>query len=164
MTLFDYEATDAHGRAHPLAAYRGHPLLIVNVASGCGFTPQMRGLEALHQRFASRGLVILAFPSDDFHQERLRDEDLLTCPAYRVSFPVLGLTHVRGPDCHPIFTALTKLNGGFLGAGVRWNFEKFLVDARGEPVARWRSITSPTAGRITRAIEDVLTPGPGHAT
>ena len=156
MSLCDERAVDALGNPHPLDQYRGKVLFIANVASGCGFTPQTKGLEELHQLYAARGLVVLAFPSDDFHQEKLRGSELTACPAYQVSFPILGVTHVKGPSRDPIFTALTRIGGGLLGSGVLWNFEKFLVDRAGAGVARWRSPTAPTSGRVRRAIEREL--------
>ena len=158
MTIFDETVTDVAGVPRSLAEYRGRALFIVNVASGCGFAPQMKALEELQQTYGPRGLTVLAFPSDDFHQESGRGRDLVTnaCARHPITFPILGLTHVRGAQIHPLFKQLTARGGGVLGSRILWNFEKFLVGRDGGVVDRWRSPTSPTSARVRRVIERAL--------
>lgn len=147
------------GRDTTLEAYRGHVLLIVNVASRCGFTSQYRGLEALYQRHRDRGFVVLGFPCNQFgRQEPGSDQEIAAfCSvAYNVTFPMFSRIDVNGPAAHPLYRALTKARRGLLGrAAVAWNFTKFLVDRRGHVVARYGSRESPESiePEIVRVLE-----------
>lgn len=141
-----------------LAPYHGQALLIVNVASRCGFTPQYEALEALHKKYSGRGLSVLGFPSNDFlHQEPGSESEIMEFCRVRfgVSFPLFAKVHVRGPEQAPLFAWLTRRDGPCPGR-VLWNFEKFLVGRDGRLVARFRSLTRPDSRRVTDAIEREL--------
>lgn len=166
MTIYDYAVTDADGATTSLEGYSGHVVLVVNVASECGFTPQYEGLEALYREQHSRGLEILAFPCNQFGgQEPGSDAEIQEfCTAtYGVTFPVFGKIDVNGPDADPLYVYLRSAAPGDFGpdAGplydhiqasrpeaigtdeVKWNFTKFLVDRDGEVVRRFESTTTP---------------------
>jgi glutathione peroxidase len=156
--IFDLAPTGLDGAPRPLAEFRGRVLLIVNTASACGFTPQMKAFEELHRAHEGRGLAVLGFPSNDFNQEPLGSDGLATefCERFAVSFPLFGPTRVRGKDKHPLFATLTAASGGLLGREILWNFEKFLIDHEGVLVDRWRSLTKPDGRAITGAVEQAL--------
>lgn len=156
-SLYDLILTDINGRPFPLSQFKGKTLLIVNTASRCGFAPQMNELVKLKERYARRGLEILAVPSDDFFQE-LNDPKAIAATArdqYRINFPILQPRSVSDTD--PLFGFLIDKAGGFPRA-VLWNFEKFVVSPEGIPVARFRSAISPTSTDVTAAIEKQLAP------
>jgi glutathione peroxidase len=135
--------------------YAGKVLLVVNVASKCGFTPQYEALEALYQKYGSRGLVILGVPTDQFKQELGSDEEVAAfCSLnYGVTFPLTAKTNVNGSDRHPLFAEVTKAKDGLgLGGRVMWNFEKFLILPNGQ-MHRFRSITKPDDKAIVSLIE-----------
>jgi glutathione peroxidase len=135
--------------------YTGKVLLVVNVASKCGFTPQYEALEALYQKYGSRGLVILGVPTDQFKQELGSDEEVAEfCSLnYGVTFPLTAKTNVNGSDRHPLFAEVTKAKDGLgLGGRVMWNFEKFLILPNGQ-MHRFRSITKPDDKAIVSLIE-----------
>ncbi len=131
----------------------GKPVLIVNTASHCGFTPQFKGLEALHQNYGERGLVVVGFASDSFKQEANSEEEAAdVCYVnYGVSFTMLAPTPVRGADANPVFQAL-----GAAAGEPRWNFNKYLVDGQGSVVEHFDSSTSPDSEQLSAAIEKVL--------
>ena len=135
------------GRPTTLAPHAGKVLLIVNVASQCGFTPQYAGLEALYRRFRERGLVVLGFPCDQFgHQEPGTGAEIASfCEShYGVTFPMHAKVEVNGDGAHPLYVRLKEAAPGLLGTkAIKWNFTKFLVDARGEVVERYGSSTTP---------------------
>jgi glutathione peroxidase len=137
----------ADGGETTLADYAGRVLLIVNTASKCGFTPQYEGLEALHRRYADRGLAVLAFPCNQFGAQEPGDaaEIASFCRlSYDVTFPVLAKVDVNGPDAAPLFVALKEAAPGVLGSrGVKWNFTKFLVARDGRTVRRYAPTTKP---------------------
>ncbi len=146
-TAYDFSARDIDGNDKPLADYRGKALLIVNVASKCGFTPQYTGLEAMYRSFHDKGLEILAFPCDQFgHQEpgnelEIRNFCTLT---YDVSFPLFAKLDVNGAEAHPLYQWLKKEKSGLLGIGaIKWNFTKFLVDREGQVVKRYAPTDTP---------------------
>jgi glutathione peroxidase len=147
MNTYDFSALTIDGIDLPLSQYRGHPLLIVNVASKCGFTPQYAGLEALYQQYHQRGLEVLGFPCDQFgHQEPGAEAEIKTfCSLnYGVSFPMFGKIKVNGPDAHPLYEYLKKSVPGILGTeGIKWNFTKFLVGKDGVPVKRYAPADKP---------------------
>jgi len=150
--------TAADGSATDLSAYAGKVLLIVNTASQCGFTPQYEGLEALHRRFANRGLAVLAFPCNQFGaQEPGNAEEIANfCRrTYDVTFPIFARIDVNGANAAPLFRHLKQEAKGVLGSeAVKWNFTKFLVDRTGKVVARYAPTTKPEA--IAADIEKLL--------
>ncbi|GAA2416537.1 glutathione peroxidase [Streptomyces glaucosporus] len=157
MSLHDIPLRTLSGEPTSLGAYRGKVLLIVNVASRCGLTPQYEGLERLQKKYADRGFTVLGVPCNQFMgQEPGTPEEIgAFCSAtYGVTFPLLEKTEVNGDGRHPLYTELTRLaDAGGQAGDVQWNFEKFLVAPDGTPVARFRPRTEPEAEEITSAIE-----------
>ena len=153
-TAFDFRLDALEGGALDLGAFRGRPLLVVNTASFCGYTPQYAGLQRLHARFAPRGLVVLGVPSNDFNQEsgdaaRIRQ----FCEAtFGVEFPMAMPASVRGPAAHPLFAWLAAQGGG----PPRLNFHKYLVGRDGVSVQGFPTRTEPEAPDLLRAIEAAL--------
>jgi len=131
----------------------GKPVLIVNTASHCGYTPQFKGLEALHQKYRERGLVVMGFASDSFRQEADSEAEAadVCFVNYGVSFTMLAPTPVKGQGANPVFKALNKAAGE-----PKWNFNKYLVDAEGKVVEHFNSGDTPDSARVTAAIEKVL--------
>jgi glutathione peroxidase len=157
MGLYDVAARLTTGEEQALVAYRGQVLLIVNVASQCGFTPQYAGLQALHAEYAPRGFAVLAFPCDQFgHQEPGSDAEIAAfCDRrFGVTFPVFAKIEVNGPRAHPLYVWLKQQKGGLLGSGIKWNFTKFLVDREGVVRARFAPTTTPAA--LSRDIAALL--------
>ena len=158
MTLTDLSVRTADGSEVPLSDYAGRVLLVVNTASRCGFTPQYDGLEALHRRYADRGLAVLAFPCNQFGAQEPGDaaEIATFCrTSYDVTFPVFAKVDVNGPAADPLFVALKDAAPGLLGSkGVKWNFTKFLVARDGETVTRHAPTTKPEdlAGDIEKLL------------
>jgi glutathione peroxidase len=147
-SLYDLSFTDNHGQQVSLSEFTGRPVLIVNTASKCGFTPQYDGLENLHKEFADRGLVVLGFPCDQFaHQEPGDDSQIEEfCRVnYGVTFPLSQKIDVNGKDVHPVFAFLKDQASGLLGSGIKWNFTKFLVAPDGTTVKRYAPKTEPAA-------------------
>ncbi len=159
MSLHDISFTTIDGEATSFDEFAGNAVLVVNVASRCGFTPQYAALEELYEKYADRGFTILGFPSNQFmFQEPGTAEEIKEfCTAnYGVTFPMFEKVNVNGRKRHPLFAELTKAKDASGKAGnVRWNFEKFLVSSHGE-VQRFRSAVSPDAPEIVEAIEKVL--------
>ena len=137
-----------------LCQYAGKVLLVVNTASYCGFTPQYEGLEALHAKYAPRGLVVLGFPSNDFKQEDADAKKIadLCFNTYGVKFPMFATMAVRGKDAHPLFAQLAQATG----KPPAWNFNKYLVGRDGKTVAHFGSSTAPTGAALTAAVESAL--------
>ena len=135
------------GKEEKLGDFEGKALLIVNVASKCGFTPRYAGLEELHRRFAKRGFAVLGFPCDQFgHQEPGNEAEIqkFCSLTYDVTFPMFAKTEVNGQNAHPLFKALKKAAPGLLGSEtVKWNFTKFLVDRQHNVVRRYAPIDKP---------------------
>ena len=158
QSVYDFEAASLEGRATPLADFRGKALLIVNVASKCGFTPQYVGLQGLHEAYAGRGFEVLGFPCNQFGaQEPGGAEEIRTfCQTtYGVGFPMFAKVEVNGPDAHPLYEYLKRARPGALGSRrIKWNFTKFLVDRAGRPVRRFGPTTPPD--RSGPAIEELL--------
>lgn len=141
----------------PLSTYRGRVLLIVNVASQCGFTPQYAGLQALQDRLGPQGLTVMGFPCNQFGgQEPGTDADIqgFCQSTYGVTFPVFARIDVDGPGADPLYQYLTAQKGGLMGKRIRWNFTKFLVGRDGEVMARMAPVTKPE--KIRHRIEAAL--------
>ena len=145
-TFQDLTFVDNHGHTVAMSDFAGHPVLIVNTASHCGFTPQYDGLQELYEQFGPDGLVVLGFPCDQFaHQEPGDDEEIEEfCRInHGVTFPLSTKIDVNGKDTHPVFTFLKDRTSGTLGSSVKWNFTKFLVSPDGETVKRYSPRTEP---------------------
>jgi glutathione peroxidase len=146
-SVYDFEALDIAGQPVALAQFKGRPLLIVNTASACGFTPQFVGLEELHQAYGGKGLVVLGFPCNQFgRQDPGSNEEIgAFCQKnYGVSFPMHAKISVNGPETHSLYTELKRAAPGVLGTeAIKWNFTKFLVDRKGNVVKRYASSTTP---------------------
>ena len=146
-TAYDFSAKTIDGENKPLGDYRGKALLVVNVASKCGFTPQYTGLEALYRKFKDRGIEVLGFPCDQFgHQEPGNEEEIKNfCSlTYDVSFPMFSKIDVNGADAHPLYKWMKEEKAGFLGTeGIKWNFTKFLIDRQGNVVKRYAPTDTP---------------------
>ncbi|MFP8886900.1 glutathione peroxidase [Streptomyces mangrovi] len=160
MSLYDIPLRTLTGEPTTLGEHRGKVLLVVNVASKCGLTPQYEGLERLQKKYADRGFTVVGVPCNQFMgQEPGTAEEIGTfCSAtYGVTFPMLEKTDVNGDGRHPLYAELTKLADADGQAGdVQWNFEKFLVAADGAPVARFRPTVEPEAAEVVAAIEERL--------
>lgn len=160
MSLYDIPLTTLDGRPTSLGEYAGRALLLVNVASKCGMTPQYAGLEQLQEEYAGRGLTVIGFPCNQFGgQEPGTNEEIAQfCAAtYGVSFPMMDKVEVNGEGRHPLFVELTGVQDADGTAGdVGWNFEKWLIGADGTPVARFRSRTEPGSEEVVGAIEAAL--------
>ena len=157
-SIYDFQAQSIDGRPVPLSKYRGQPLLIVNTASACGFTPQFAGLEQLHQTYGERGLVVLGFPCNQFgSQDPGSDSEIATfCQRnYGVSFPMMSKIDVNGAEAHPLYRWLTAEAPGLLGSkAIKWNFTKFLVGRDGRVIRRYAPQDAPQklAGDIEAAL------------
>ncbi|WP_253715964.1 glutathione peroxidase [Bdellovibrio bacteriovorus] len=156
--FYELSAQDINGRKVNFSTYRGKVVLVVNTASECGFTPQLAELEALYKKHANQGFVVLAFPSNDFKQEKADNKEIqaFATKEYHTTFPFFEKAPVRGDDKQPVYQFLTEKKPGILFKDVGWNFEKFLINRKGEVVDRWSSITKPSSGSITKAIEKAL--------
>ena len=146
-SAYDFEAAALDGSPQPLSDYRGKALLIVNVASKCGFTPQYEGLEKLWRDYRDRGLVVLGFPCDQFGHQEPGDADEIRnfCSlTYDVTFPMFAKVEVNGAGAHPLWQWLKQQKGGLLGIGaIKWNFTKFLVGRDGRVLARYAPTDKP---------------------
>jgi glutathione peroxidase len=158
MSAYDFSALTIDGIDLPLSQFRGHALLIVNVASKCGYTPQYVGLEELHKKYHERGLEVLGFPCNQFgHQEPGNEAEIRRfCSLnYGVGFPMFAKIKVNGPDTHPLYEYLKQSLPGILGLGaIKWNFTKFLTDKDGIPVKRYAPADKPQS--IQPDVEAVL--------
>ena len=145
--IYDFSARTIDGIDLPLSKYRGSALLIVNVASKCGFTPQYAGLEALYKKYHQRGLEVLGFPCDQFgHQEPGNEAEIkeFCSVTYGVSFPMFAKIKVNGADTDPLYTYLKEARPGVLGLeAIKWNFTKFLVGKDGAPIKRYAPADKP---------------------
>jgi glutathione peroxidase len=147
MNTYDFTARSIDGEELPLARFRGHPLIIVNVASKCGFTPQYAGLEALYRKYRQRGLEVLGFPCDQFGHQEPGDEAQIKsfCSLnYDVTFPLFAKIQVNGAEAHPLYRYLKEARPGLLGSeAIKWNFTKFLIGKDGEPIRRYAPKDKP---------------------
>jgi glutathione peroxidase len=160
QSIYDLELPRLDGKLESMSVYSGKVVLAVNVASKCGFTPQYAGLQALQDRYADRGLVVIGFPCNQFfHQEPGTAEQIQEfCSLnYGVTFPLFAKLDVKGPSQHPLYAILSEVGDDTGKAGnVAWNFEKFLIGRDGRVVRRFRSKVVPEDPRIIDAIESLL--------
>jgi glutathione peroxidase len=158
MTVYDFTARRITGETVPLSTWRGQVLLVVNVASRCGFTPQYRGLETLHRRYRARGFSVLGFPCNQFGRQEPGDEAEVAAfcaERFDITFTLFAKIQVNGPDAHPLYRFLKHERPGRLGfERVTWNFTKFLVDRQGRVRARFGSRTTPD--RLAADVERLL--------
>lgn len=160
-SIYDIPLKTIDGQPASLKDYQGKVLLIVNVASKCGLTPQYEGLEALHRKYQQDGLVVLGFPCNDFAgQEPGTNEEIkeFCSTRFQVSFPLYDKLHVKGAQQHPLYRHLTGKGSPFPG-DVKWNFGKFLVDRQGKLVKRFEPAVKPDAPELVKAVEQELKGG-----
>ena len=146
MTIYDFKVRNAKGEEVSMADYKGKVLLIVNTATGCGFTPQYEGLQKLYDKYKDMGLEILDFPCNQFgHQAPGTEEEIqeFCTLKYKTTFPLFAKVEVNGKNEEPLFRYLKSQEGGFLGDDIKWNFTKFLVTRDGIVVGRYAPITKP---------------------
>jgi glutathione peroxidase len=157
MTAHEFSFTSIDGAKLPLADWRGRPVLVVNTASFCGYTPQYTGLEALWRRYKDRGLVVLGVPSNDFGQQEPGSAKEIKefCETYEVGFPLAEKQKVVGGEAHPFYRWVVAELGE--AGAPRWNFHKYLVAPDGTLAGAWPSRVDPLAPEITREIEPLLT-------
>lgn len=159
-SIYEFTMTDIDGNDVSLATFKGKVVMIVNVASKCGFTGQYAGLQALYAKYRDRGFVILGFPSNDFlwQEPGSNTEIKQFCTLnYGVTFPMFAKIHVKGRDQHPLYAYLTdKRANPELGGRITWNFNKFVVGRDGRPVARFGSRATPASEEVVSAVERAL--------
>ncbi|MEP6483283.1 MAG: glutathione peroxidase [Rudaea sp.] len=157
-TIYDFSAKTIDGDEQKLDAYKGKTVLVVNVASKCGFTPQYKGLEDMYEKHHDQGLVVLGFPCDQFgHQEPGNEAEIKNfCSlTYDVNFPMFAKIEVNGDNTHPLYKYLKREAKGLLGSeSIKWNFTKFLIDKTGKVVKRYAPTDSPVS--IEKEIEPLL--------
>ena len=157
-SIYEIPVRDIKGESLKLDRYKGKVLLIVNVASQCGYTRQYAGLQALYERYKSQGLVVAGFPCNDFGGQEPATEKAIKkfCQAnFQVTFPLYAKVAIKGNDAHPLFEKLTGKSSGHPGP-VGWNFHKFLIGADGKLIARFGSEVEPDSGELEKAIEKAL--------
>lgn len=159
-SVYDFTMNDIDGKPVKLDAYKGKVVLLVNVASKCGFTPQYEGLQAVYSKYKDRGFVILGFPANNFMgQEPGTNEEIkqFCSLKYNVTFPLFAKISVKGEDKHPLYKYLTdKTTNPEFGGEISWNFNKFLLDKNGKIIARFNSGDKPEGEKVTQAIEQAL--------
>ena len=146
MNIYDFKVHNAKGVEVPMTDYQGKVLLIVNTATGCGFTPQYEGLQKLYDKYNGKGLEILDFPCNQFgHQAPGTEEEIqeFCTLKYKTTFPLFAKIDVNGKNADPLFEYLKTQRGGFLGNDIKWNFTKFLVSRDGKVVERYAPMTKP---------------------
>lgn len=144
--FYDFEAEDAKGKLIKMDTYKGELVLVVNVASHCGFTKQYEGLEKLYKDYKDKGFIILAFPCNQFAGQEAGDMDEIVsfCKLnFGVTFPIFNKIKVNGKEAHPIFNYLKNAFSDILGPRIKWNFTKFLVDRTGNPIKRFSPTDTP---------------------
>ena len=157
--IYSFTLNSIDGKPAPLAEYKGKVVLIVNVASQCGFTPQYSALEAIYEKYKDQGFVIVGFPANNFGaQEPGTNEEIKTfCTRkYSVTFPMYSKISVKGGHQAPLYAYLTKDTGAGIAGDIKWNFTKFLVDRNGKVVQRFESAVTPDSKEVTAAIEKAL--------
>lgn len=159
-TVYNFTLKSIDGQPVSLKSYHGKVLLLVNVASKCGFTPQYAGLEALYEKYKDRGLVIVGIPANNFAaQEPGTNEEIkkFCSRKYNVTFPMMSKVSVLGEDKTPLYVFLTdKSANPKIGGDIKWNFTKFLFDRKGQPVARFEPAVTPESPEVAKAIESAL--------
>ncbi len=159
-SIYDFTLNSIDGQPTPLASYKGKVVMVVNVASKCGFTPQYAALETVYEKYKDKGFVIVGVPANNFlSQEPGTNEEIKTfCSRkYNVSFPMMAKVSVKGDDKTPLYQFLTDKNlNPKVGGEIPWNFTKFLFDKNGNPVARFGPPTTPDAPEVIKAIEAAL--------
>jgi glutathione peroxidase len=158
-SIYDFPLTDIDGNEMTLESYKGNVLLIVNVASKCGYTPQYEGLQSIYEEFKDDGLVVIGFPANNFRgQEPGTNEDIkqFCSLEYGVEFPMAAKVSVKGDDKAPLFAYLTSLENQDFDGDIKWNFEKFLIDREGNLIRRFRSSVKPESETLTSAIKSLL--------
>jgi glutathione peroxidase len=157
-TIYEFSAKDITGQLVQFSDFKNKPLLIVNTASKCGFTPQFKGLEELYQSYQSKGFVVLGFPCNQFGSQDPGSNQEITqfCTLnYHVTFPMMAKVEVNGPKADPLFQWLTKAAPGLLGStAIKWNFTKFLINREGMPNERFAPNTTPDS--LRKKIEVLL--------
>ena len=159
MSLYDIPLTTLDGTPTSLKDYEGQVVMVVNVASKCGYTPQYAGLEKLYEKYADQGFTILGFPCNQFlFQEPGGADSITACStSYGVTFPIMEKVAVRGRKQHPLYAELVKSKTAEgKGGGVKWNFEKFLIGRDGQVVGRFRTKVEPLDPSVTEAVEKAL--------
>jgi glutathione peroxidase len=159
--FYSFTLNSIDGKPAPLADYKGKVILVVNVASQCGYTPQYSALESIYEKYKNQGFVILGFPANNFGgQEPGTNEEIKTfCNRkYSVTFPIYSKISVKGSDQAPLYAYLTKDTGPGLRGDIKWNFTKFLVDRSGNVVQRFEPAVTPDSKEMTAAIEKQLQP------
>jgi glutathione peroxidase len=157
--LYSFTLNSIEGKPAPLAGYKGKVVLLVNVASQCGYTPQYSALESIYEKYKDQGFVILGFPANNFGaQEPGTNEEIKTfCSRkYSVTFPMYAKISVKGDDQAPLYSYLTKQTGPGISGDIKWNFTKFLVDKNGNVVQRFEPAVTPDSKEVTAAIEKQL--------
>ena len=158
--VHDFSAKTIDGKDKKLSDYKGKAMLVVNVASECGLTPQYDGLEKLHEKYAKKGLAILGFPANEFGAQEpgSNDEIKSFCKTnYGVKFDMFGKVKVKGRGIDPLFAFLTsKTDNPTFGGAIKWNFNKFLVDKNGKVIGRFEPQVEPTSAELVAAIEKAL--------
>ena len=157
MTIYDFQVKDAKGNLVNLSEYKGKTLLIVNTATGCGFTPQYKGLQALYDKYQAKGFEILDFPCNQFGHQAPGSEDEIHqfCEInYKTTFRLFAKIDVNGKNESPLYTYLKGQKGGFLSKRIKWNFTKFLVDKTGKVVERFAPTATPES--IEEKIVNIL--------
>jgi glutathione peroxidase len=158
-SVYNFNLPSIDGEPVSLSSYKGKVLLLVNVASRCGFTPQYSALESIYEKYKDQGFVILGFPANNFGgQEPGTNAEIKSfCTLkYNVSFPMFGKVSVKGADCTPLYQYLTQQANPRLTGDIKWNFTKFLVDRNGNVVARFESPVKPDSPEVVGAIEKLL--------
>jgi glutathione peroxidase len=159
-SVYDFTLKSIDGKPESLAEYHGKVLLLVNVASKCGYTPQYKALESLYEKYKGQGLVIVGIPANNFaSQEPGTNAEIKSfCSrTYNVTFPMMAKVSVKGDDKTPLYQFLTdKAVNPQIGGEIQWNFTKFLFDRNGKPVARFEPAVTPDAPQVTSAIEAAL--------
>jgi glutathione peroxidase len=157
--IYDFTLPSIDGKPMPLAEFKGKVVLVVNVASRCGYTPQYSALESLYEKYKDQGFVIVGFPANNFGaQEPGTNEEIKTfCSRkYNVTFPMYSKVSVKGDDQTPLYQYLTKQTGASIAGDIKWNFTKFLVDRNGNVVQRFESAVTPDSKEVVSAVEKQL--------
>jgi glutathione peroxidase len=157
-SIYEIPLKDIDGKDASLKTYQGKVMLVVNVASKCGFTPQYQGLEAVHRKYREQGFTVLGFPCNDFGNQEpgtLAEIKTFCSTKYDVTFPMFDKLHVKGPEQHPLYAALSGKDSPYPG-DVKWNFGKFLIGKDGKILKRFDSNVAPESPQLTAAIEEAL--------